>query len=215
MAETHEDEKAGFTISSSTCKRYFGYLSQREKGAAMPDECLTCDRMIDCMFSKPDAPTVTMEKKTESAVPETADEEPVAEETFEESAIVSEPEIIQAEIEVENEEEATFKLDDIEPVEPEKPTAKPAAKRPNDEFIVETPGHVYNQWSGTVLVNKETLEGLGKKVKEVYLQNNRGIRVKCRVYAIPDMESWVIQIPDKVKADLEVGNGDRVKVTPK
>jgi hypothetical protein len=222
MAETHADEKAGFTVSSSTCKRYFGYLSQREKGAGMPDECLTCDKMIDCMFSKPENPPATTETKPELEVPETAEEEPVTEdeeteptETFEEPVIDYEPETLEAEAEVEEAEESTLSLKPPKPVEPERPTAKPIAKKSEGNFIVESPGHLYNQWSSTVLINKETLESFGKKVKEVYVQTQEGIRVKCKVHAISDIGPRTIQIPNKVKADLEIENGAYVKVTPK
>jgi hypothetical protein len=220
MAETHTNEKAGFAISSSTCKRYFGYLSQRDKGAAMPDECLTCGKMIDCMFSKPDNPAGKTKPKAELEAPETAYNEPTVAETVEGQVIVDETEIEMAEAEAEveeeeKEEEPTLNLEVLKPVEPEKPTPKPAAKKTDDDFIVETPGHLYNQWSGTVLINKETLESFGKKVKEVYVQTHDGIRVKCKVCGIQDMGFRAIQIPNKVKVDLEVDNGDRVKVTPK
>lgn len=31
------------------CQHFVGYLKKREKGVAIPDECLTCDKMIECM----------------------------------------------------------------------------------------------------------------------------------------------------------------------
>lgn len=34
------------------CSHFYGYLSQREKGAEMPEECLTCKKMVDCMLYK-------------------------------------------------------------------------------------------------------------------------------------------------------------------
>jgi hypothetical protein len=217
MAETHATEKEGFTTSSSTCKHYFGYLSQRDKGAAIPDECLTCGKMIDCMFSKPETEGVKTKPKEKMEVPEPAYEEPVVAETIEEQVIVDEiePEMVEAEAEFEIEEEPTSKLDMLKPFEPETPTPKPAAVKPDDDFIVETPGHLYNLWSGTVLINKETLESFGKKVKEAYVQTSDGIRVKCKIYGIRDMGFRAIQIPSKLKADLEVDDGDHVKVTPK
>ncbi len=33
------------------CKHFFGYLKTRPKEAPIPDECLTCGRMIECLFS--------------------------------------------------------------------------------------------------------------------------------------------------------------------
>jgi hypothetical protein len=220
MAETHAAEKPGFTVSSSPCKRYFGYLSQREKGAAMPDDCLTCEKMLDCMFSKPDNPAAIVEKKPEPEpepeIQEMPDEEPVAEETINKPVIVAHPDTFEDEVEREQERAPILTLETYKPIEPEKPTAKPIVPtRSDEEFIVETPGQLYNQWSGTVLVNKETLQSLGKKVKEVEIQTQHGIRVKCKVFAIADMRFRAIQIPNKLKSELEVDDGDYVKVTPK
>jgi DNA-directed RNA polymerase subunit RPC12/RpoP len=31
------------------CKHFLGYLKKRSKDAPIPDECLTCDKMIECM----------------------------------------------------------------------------------------------------------------------------------------------------------------------
>jgi len=31
------------------CKHFLGYLRQRPKDTPFPDECLTCDKMIDCL----------------------------------------------------------------------------------------------------------------------------------------------------------------------
>lgn len=32
------------------CTHFLGYLKQRSKGAAFPEECLTCSRTIECML---------------------------------------------------------------------------------------------------------------------------------------------------------------------
>jgi hypothetical protein len=225
MAETHEAEKAGFTTSSSTCKRYFGYLSQRGRGEEMPDDCLTCQKMIDCMFTKPNAAPVTTEKKPESEVPETAEEEifaaeeePVTAETVgevDESDVVKELKVIHPQAEEEEEERPTYRWGTFKPAKPEMPTVKAVPLTADNDYVVETPGHVYNEWCGTVLISKKTLAEFGKKIKEVEVLTNKGIRAKCRVFAIPDIGPRTIQIPDKLKADLEVRDGDHVTVTPK
>jgi hypothetical protein len=31
------------------CQHFLGFLKKREKNAAIPDECLTCEKMIECM----------------------------------------------------------------------------------------------------------------------------------------------------------------------
>ncbi len=221
MAETHAAEKEGFTVSSSTCKRYFGYLGQREKGAAMPDECLTCDKTIDCMFSKPERPVIVTEREPETPqeeeaeIQETAEEEPTVPGSYSEraeSVIVAHPE---TEAEPEKEEIQTLIMEALKPVERQEPASIQIKDKALDEFVVETPGHMYNQWSGTVLISKETMEALGKKVKEVYVLTGAGIRVKCRIYVVPEISPRAIQIPDKLKVDLSIDDGDYVKITPK
>lgn len=32
-----------------SCKHFLGYLKKRSKDAPIPDDCLTCNRMIECM----------------------------------------------------------------------------------------------------------------------------------------------------------------------
>jgi heat shock protein HslJ len=32
------------------CAHYLGYLKKRGKNTAIPEECLTCSKMIDCMY---------------------------------------------------------------------------------------------------------------------------------------------------------------------
>jgi len=32
------------------CTHYFGYLRKREKDKPIPDECLTCSKMVDCLM---------------------------------------------------------------------------------------------------------------------------------------------------------------------
>lgn len=39
-----ECEKAG-----GKCKHFFGFLKKRPKNMPIPDECLTCDKMIECL----------------------------------------------------------------------------------------------------------------------------------------------------------------------
>jgi hypothetical protein len=33
------------------CRHFLGYLKKRPKDAPIPDECLTCDKMIECLLS--------------------------------------------------------------------------------------------------------------------------------------------------------------------
>ena len=32
------------------CDHFFGFLNKRTKGTPVPEPCLTCDRMVDCLY---------------------------------------------------------------------------------------------------------------------------------------------------------------------
>ena len=32
------------------CEHFFGYLKKREKETPIPEECLTCNKMVECLF---------------------------------------------------------------------------------------------------------------------------------------------------------------------
>ena len=38
-------------VSNSTCGHFFGYLNKREKGTAIPEPCLVCAKMVECLYS--------------------------------------------------------------------------------------------------------------------------------------------------------------------
>ena len=39
------------SVSNFTCGHFFGYLNKREKGTAIPEPCLTCTKMVECLYS--------------------------------------------------------------------------------------------------------------------------------------------------------------------
>jgi hypothetical protein len=43
---------------SDYCSHHFGYLGQRSKSEEIPDTCMTCLKLVDCMISKPEASEV-------------------------------------------------------------------------------------------------------------------------------------------------------------
>jgi hypothetical protein len=43
-----EDKVSGLNPQAQ-CARNFGYLSERSKGEKIPEECMTCEKMLDCM----------------------------------------------------------------------------------------------------------------------------------------------------------------------
>jgi hypothetical protein len=47
-------EEAGQKIEKVLdCKYYFGYLSEKEHKQQMPEECMVCRELIECMHKKP------------------------------------------------------------------------------------------------------------------------------------------------------------------
>jgi phage FluMu protein Com len=64
VREVAENKKEGTGISMSTgkpekrvrkldivvCKHFLGYLKKRKKSEPIPDECLVCDKMIECLL---------------------------------------------------------------------------------------------------------------------------------------------------------------------
>jgi hypothetical protein len=45
-------EEPAVLPSSSECEYGFGYLSQREKGEAIPSTCVECPKSLDCMLAE-------------------------------------------------------------------------------------------------------------------------------------------------------------------
>ena len=160
--------------------------------------------MLDCMISKPTEAAAKLETK-----PELNDDEQVETTvTVEEATLTETPK--QPRVEPQKKVETSLKPQTQKPHEAE----KPAMKRSDDDFCVENPGMLYAQWSSTVLMNSETLQLLGRKVKEVEVQTHKGKKARCKVYAVLDMAPRVIQIPSKIKANLDIENGSYVRVKP-
>lgn len=66
MTKMCATEDTSFTVLGVICRNHFGFLNQRPKGSDVPEECLTCEKMIECMTSKFKAKTRQIETKTES-----------------------------------------------------------------------------------------------------------------------------------------------------
>ncbi|MDW8040172.1 MAG: hypothetical protein RMJ03_01945 [Nitrososphaerota archaeon] len=47
FVETHKSEKN--QEIEGKCPHFFGFLKKRHKNMPIPDECLTCNRMIECL----------------------------------------------------------------------------------------------------------------------------------------------------------------------
>lgn len=37
-------------IETVDCKHHFGYLSERSKSEALPEECIVCPKIVQCML---------------------------------------------------------------------------------------------------------------------------------------------------------------------
>lgn len=178
-----------FVISSSSCPHYLGFLSQRPKGAAVPDGCLTCERIFDCMATKPEGAVAKPEIMPEvSAAEKTKD---LAEEFKEKNK-------------EEGSEEGKVRHNDE--------AGKLTKRASNNDFTIESPGMLYAHWSSTVLIRKETLHNWGK-VKEVSIETGK-VKMTCKVYPVEDLEIGVIQVPDKMQLKLGVKKGGIVRVKP-
>lgn len=188
MTETRV-KRQGFVVSSSVCLHQFGFLSQRPKGMEIPDECLTCEKVVECMLSKPEDTAATPEIKPEFSAVERAKD---LVEEFGEKNKKERP-----------------KEDEVKHAGADKSTGRTS----DSDFTVESPGMLYAQWTNTVLIRKETLHRWGK-VKEVEIETDKGKKTRCKVYPIEDSEIKVIQVPDKMQLRLGVRKGCIVKVKP-
>lgn len=184
-AKTETDEQ-GFASIDSGCPHYFGYLRERAKGEGIPEECLACERVVECMLAELKGPGM----KTETEQVQVTEEEQVIEET----EIVREP-------------EKKFEhKTEIQPAVEVQP--------PEDQFLVENMGMLYATWTGTVRIPKEILFQWGGKVKEVIIENASGKREICKVAPIEGLKGRIIEVPDKVQQSLGIAKGNFVKVRP-
>lgn len=184
MTETHV-KGIDSVASKVMCPYHLGFLSQRPKGFEIPDECLTCERIFDCMARKHEEDVVKTEEIPESQAIERKD--------FPEGRKKSE----------------RLGEDEVEQDEASRLT-KPAS---NNDFTIKSPGMLYAHWSSTVLIRKETLCNWGN-VKEVDIEIAKGKKISCKVYPIDDLEIGVLQVPDKMQLRLGVKKGGIVKVKP-
>lgn len=45
LTEMQENQRLG-------CQHWFGYLGQRASGEGIPDECIECEKSVECMLEK-------------------------------------------------------------------------------------------------------------------------------------------------------------------
>jgi hypothetical protein len=47
MRPDRPQEKAS---SGAECDHFFGFLNKRTKGTPVPEHCLTCEKMVECLY---------------------------------------------------------------------------------------------------------------------------------------------------------------------
>jgi predicted amidophosphoribosyltransferase len=47
-----QSQNAVYEKSQSACKKHFGYLGERDADVKIPDDCLTCKDIVQCMLKK-------------------------------------------------------------------------------------------------------------------------------------------------------------------
>lgn len=65
MSKIRTPGETGFMVSSLTCRNHLEFLNQRSKDIAVPEECLVCEKMLECMTVKSKAETHQLEAKPE------------------------------------------------------------------------------------------------------------------------------------------------------
>ncbi len=255
MGQTELVEKSGFTMQKSNCRHQFGFLSQRPKGVVIPEECFTCEKMLDCTVARAanSGPTIEIvevepeeaeeqkqdrrtdheeakedvTKEIDEPARETLNPEPqqitVVEEVDDEGIVEYEPETVIEEPPKLVAEQFKKMIGHIRKLhvpkfslksESEEVSEKYEKSTSGNNFQVESPGTLYNQWSGTVLISKDILESWGKKVKEVELLTKKGRITICKAHPAQNQAPNVIQVPSKIKASLLIEDGAYVKVKP-
>ncbi len=215
MSKNLADEKPVALISSSACKHEFGFLGRQPRGTPFPDECFTCTKMIDCMAVKAERPAPT---PPPPPAPPQIRQEPVRVIKQEPVRLVQE---VPRQVPVKPPVAVAVPQKKVVQAVVQKPEVKEEflgenvlyqAPRSSDEFLVENAGMLYAQWSGTVLMDKETVEGWGKKVKEIELITVTGKKAKCKVQPTADARAGTVQVPAKLQANLGIAKGARVKI---
>jgi hypothetical protein len=189
-------DEQGFASFDSSCPHYFGYLGKRAKGEGIPEECLACEKAVECMLSEPKS-IPPKPKAEQRQLPK----KEVLKEIFKQDVEEAVEEETEKAVEEKPKREVEIKL-------------AVAAQPSENQFIVENLGMLYAMWTSTVRISKETLSQLGKKVKEVEVETVDGKRARCKVASMESSKGNIIEVPDKVQHALGITRGDLVKVKP-
>ncbi len=169
-----------------SCSHHFGYLNQHPGIKEIPDQCLTCKKLLECKFSKSESVEVEEEPTSQviEAVKPSINGPPV------DSARAG----LKEKSELEN-----------------KPS--PLASSGN-QYIVKKLGKLEKSWPETVFINKEILSSWGGRISEVSIQTRAKKQIRCKVMPSTDPMTRIIMVPDGIRQKLEVIEGDLVIVEP-
>ncbi|MEM1539366.1 MAG: hypothetical protein QXW82_01250 [Candidatus Bathyarchaeia archaeon] len=193
-----ENSEQEFASIDAGCPHYFGYLRERPREEGIPEECLTCEKVVECMLSELKSPQPEVEQTQTTGEEGKQSLEQVAEEIAEEETAKGEIVEEEKKEKVELEAEAQPKI---------------GAQLSEDQFVVKDMGILYAMWTNTVRIPKGILSSWGK-VKEVILETMDGKLEICKVAALEGLEGKVIEVPDKVQQNLGIKKGDVIKVRP-
>jgi translation initiation factor IF-1 len=176
---------------SQNCQHQFGYLSQRSEGEEIPEECLLCEKLLECMHFKPKSTSLLKQ-------PESVD-------TLAKGDLLAQESQSQTPDETRRSHGKSIENVRMEPV---------PAKSPENRFIVENLGMMYASWTDTVRIDRKTLSEWSGKVEEVKIETVDGRIAQCRIRPMKKSERRVIQIPNKIQTKLKIKAGETVVVKP-
>ncbi len=65
MAKMYVTADTGSIVLGVICRNHFGFLNQRPKGLPVPEECLVCEKRLECINAKSKAKTCQVDIKAE------------------------------------------------------------------------------------------------------------------------------------------------------
>lgn len=176
---------------SQNCQRQFGYLSRRSEGEEIPEECMLCEKLLECMRLKPKGTSLLKQ-------PESVD-------VLVKGDLIAQESQTQTSDEIGRSHGKSIENVRMEPV---------PAKSPENRFVVENLGMMYASWTDTVRIDRKILSEWSGKVEEVEIETVDGRLAQCRVRSMEKSERRVIQIPDKIQTKLKIKAGETVVVKP-
>jgi hypothetical protein len=195
--------KRGITTAEE-CPHHFGYLSQRPRHVELPEGCMTCVKLLECMTFEPNVETVTHQMKEAYDIP------------LKNKASTRKT---RSRVSKQHEKTArkTEKKEPLKTLNNESETLPPRQELSECQLKVETLSIWDSLWSDTVRIDKEVLSRWGQKIElvEVEASDGENIRmIRCQVKPMESADKGVIQIPIRIQRALKIRKGEPVTVKP-